>query len=76
MAVSQHLIAWLCGPELLNDFLLKVFYAMKGELSRYTFGATIATIGVDDVRKLTTPLPPLDEQQHIVDYLNDSVSGD
>jgi type I restriction enzyme, S subunit len=69
MAVSQHLIAWVCGPRILNRYLLRVFYAMKGELSRFTFGATIATIGMDDVRKLVTPVPPLDEQLTIATYL-------
>lgn len=72
MAVSQHLIAWLCGPRLLNGYLLKVFYAMKEELTRHTFGATIATIGMGDVRKLVTPLPPLDEQTRIVEHIDEA----
>lgn len=69
MAVSQHLIAWVCGPRISNRYLLRVFYTMKAELSRFTFGATIATIGMDDVRNLVTPVPPLDEQVGIAAYL-------
>lgn len=69
MAVSQHLIAWVCGPTLLPEFLLRVFYAMEPTLERYTFGATIRTIGMDDVRTMVTPLPPLDEQQRIVHWI-------
>ena len=69
MAVSQHLIAWVCGPRIKNEYLLRVFYAMQAELSRFTFGATIATIGMDDVRKLTTPVPPIKEQARIVEYV-------
>lgn len=65
MAVSQHVIAWVCGPQVLNEYLLRVFYAMKQELERYTFGATIATIGMDDVGKLVTPVPPVIEQRAI-----------
>jgi type I restriction enzyme S subunit len=72
MAVSQHLIAWVCGPRISNRYLLRVFYAMKAELSRFTFGATIATIGMDDVRNLVTPVPPLDEQVRIAAYLESS----
>ena len=66
MAVSQHLIAWICGPRLNPEFLLHVLYALERELESSTFGATIRTIGMDDVRKLTTPVPPLAEQIEIV----------
>ncbi|MCG5512576.1 restriction endonuclease subunit S [Ectothiorhodospira shaposhnikovii] len=63
MAVSQHLIAWLCKDEIvIPEYLLLVFYAMKEELDRYTFGATIKTIGMPDIRSLVMPLPPLSEQ--------------
>jgi type I restriction enzyme S subunit len=54
MAVSQHVIAWLCDLQQMNpEYLLFVFYAMKDELERYTFGATLKTIGMPDVNKLT-----------------------
>lgn len=69
MAVSQHLIAWVCGPLIHPEYLLHVFYAMEHELDAFTFGATIKTIGMDDVRKLVTPVPPLVEQLQIVETL-------
>jgi len=70
MAVSQHLIAWVCHDDaVISEYLLLVFYAMKEELDRYTFGATIKTIGMPDVRSLTTPAPPLSEQRDVVDYV-------
>ena len=47
------------------EYLLLVFYAMERELDRYTFGATIKTIGMPDVRKLTLALPPVEEQEAI-----------
>jgi type I restriction enzyme S subunit len=68
MAVSQHLIAWVCGPRITNEYLLRVFYAMKPELARFTLGATIATIGMDDVGKLVTPVPPISEQINIAAF--------
>jgi type I restriction enzyme S subunit len=67
MCVSQHLIAWICIKILmLPEYLLLVFYAMEEELGRFTFGATLKTIGMPDVRKLTTTVPPLTEQAEIV----------
>ena len=68
MAVSQHIIAWICVNEkVIPEYLLLVFYAMKDELERYTFGATLKTIGMPDVNKLTAAFPCLEEQKHIIE---------
>lgn len=40
MAVSQHFIAWLCGPLLIPEFLLLRFRSMTQELDRLTTGAS------------------------------------
>lgn len=66
MAVSQHFIAWLCGPRLLPEFLLLRLRSMTQELDRLTTGATIKTIGMPEVRTIATTVPPLDEQKAIV----------
>ena len=69
MAVSQHLIAWICDEEyLIPEFLLLVFYAMESEFDRYTFGATLKTIGMDNVRSLTAAIPPIQEQSKIIHW--------
>lgn len=68
MAVSQHFIAWLCGPSLLPEFLLLRLRSMTQELDRLTTGATIKTIGMPEVRTLMTPVPPLKEQEAIVGH--------
>ena len=71
MCVSQHLIAWICNESLvLPEYLLLVFYAMEEELDRFTFGATIKTIGMPDIRKLVTPVPPVTEQVQVVADVN------
>lgn len=72
MAVSQHIIAWVCGPRIVPEYLLRVFYSMRSELDRLSFGATIRTIGMGDVLTLTTPLPPVDEQRRIVAFVEES----
>jgi len=69
MAVSQHIIAWLCGPRIVPEYLLRVFYAMAQEFERLTMGSTIKTIGMPDVDELKTPVPPLGEQMAIVKYV-------
>jgi type I restriction enzyme S subunit len=69
MAVSQHLIAWICDEKfIIPEFLLLVFYAMENEFERYTFGATIKTIGMDNVRGLKSTFPPIEEQRNLIDW--------
>lgn len=70
MAVSQHVIAWICNEDkVIPEFLLLIFYAMKDELDRYTFGATLKTIGMPDVKKLTAAFPDIEEQSLIIEYV-------
>lgn len=69
MAVSQHFIAWICGEEIIPEYLLRVFDAMQNELERLTMGATLRTIGMPEVKTLTTPVPPVDEQEIIVNHI-------
>lgn len=73
MAVSQHIIAWLCGTHMLNTYLLYVLYAMKPELYRITAGSTIPTIGMPEVLATSTPVPPLGEQGRIVAHVRSSL---
>ncbi|PSU66913.1 restriction endonuclease subunit S [Photobacterium phosphoreum] len=69
MAVSQHLIAWICNECcLIPEYLLLVFYAMESEFDRYTSGATLKTIGMDNVRSLTAAFPPIYEQEEIINW--------
>jgi len=69
MCLSQHLIGWVCGPKVYNYYLLHVLYAMEQEIYRLTAGATIPTIGMTDVKRMAMPIPPLEEQYAISDYL-------
>lgn len=67
MACSQHFIGWVCGARLYPEYLLFALRSMAGELERVTMGATLKTIGMDDVKALSIPLPPMAEQRAIVD---------
>ena len=70
MAVSQHFIAWICKENVIPEYLLRVFDAMQGELERLTMGATLRTIGMPEVNTLATPVPPVDEQEMIVNHIH------
>lgn len=70
MAVSQHFIAWLCGPHLDNHFLYYMLQLMKPEFERMAVGSTIKTIGLRYFEKLQIPLPPLPEQRKIAQILS------
>jgi type I restriction enzyme S subunit len=76
MAVSQHLIAWICDQRVLvPEYLLLLIYGMKGELLRLTNGATIGTIGLGDVKELRVCVPPMGEQLEIVKWVFDLKEG-
>ncbi|SEA81350.1 restriction endonuclease subunit S [Alkalimonas amylolytica] len=67
MAVSQHIIAWLCHEDrVIPEYLLFTIYGMTGELLRLTNGSTIGTIGLGDVKSIRMALPPIVEQRDIV----------
>ena len=71
MATTQDFVNWVCGPKLLPEYLLYVFRAMNSEFDRLKFGSTHQTIYMPDVAKLSTPLPPIDEQREIVLAIRD-----
>lgn len=66
MAISQHIIAWVCGPALRPRWLLYVLYAMRPELEAIARGTTIGTIGMHTLRRLMIPLPTLAEQDALL----------
>jgi type I restriction enzyme S subunit len=67
MATTQDFANWVCGPQVVPEYLLYVFRAMGAEFSRLKFGSTHSTIYMPDVAKFAMPLPPVEEQREIVD---------
>ncbi len=75
MAVSQHIIAWLCDEERITpEYLLFSIYGMRGELLRLTNGSTIGTIGLADVKSLCVAVPSIPEQEAIVTNVFDQMN--
>lgn len=72
MATSQHFAAWICGPLLDPEYLWALFAdAMQPLFDSFRNGSTIRTIGMGDLKSFRIPLPPLDEQRRIVEYLDE-----
>jgi len=71
MAVSQHFIAWDCGPkgQIEPWFLYNWLQVQKPFFERMAVGSTIKTIGLPLFKRLTIDLPPLPEQRKIAEIL-------
>jgi type I restriction enzyme, S subunit len=74
MATTQDFVGWICGERVRPKFLYYVLRAMKPEFRRLMIGSTHQTIYMPDIRSFRTPLPPLDEQDEIIDRL-DRITG-
>jgi type I restriction enzyme S subunit len=70
MATSQDFVTWICSPQLNPFYLLWCLRAMRSDLlGRLAMGSTHKTIYVPDLQMLRIPLPPLAEQQSIVECI-------
>lgn len=69
MATTQDFANWVCGKDLLPDFLLYVFRAMDSEFKRLMIGSTHSTIYMPDIQALRFALPPKEEQIEIVAHI-------
>jgi len=68
MATSQDFATWTCGPLLRPRFLLLCLRAMRGDLlGRLAMGSTHKTIYMPDIQSIRIPLPPVEEQDEIVE---------
>lgn len=71
MAVSQHFMAWRCGPQLHNIYLYYWLQSAKPQFERIANGSTIKTIGLQYFKDLRLPTPSLEEQHAIASALSD-----
>lgn len=70
MATSQDYVTWTCGPLLDNRFVLWALRAMPSTIQSLTMGSTHKTIYMPDIEQLAVPLPPVESQRTIADYLD------
>jgi len=71
MATTQDFANWVCGELILPEYLVFVFRAMQPEFKRLTMGSTHQTIYMPDIAQFVTPLPSLEEQMRIADYVQE-----
>ena len=70
LATSQDYVTWTCGPRLRQRFLLLCLRAMREDLlGRLAMGSTHQTIYLPDIQSIRIPLPPLEEQDHLVEWI-------
>jgi type I restriction enzyme S subunit len=68
MTTSQDFATWTCGMFLRPRFLLLCLRAMRQDLlGRLAMGSTHKTIYMPEIRSIRIPLPPVAEQEEIVD---------
>ena len=60
----------VCGKEVYNEFLYWWFWGKTDYLNSLGTGATFKEISKKVVEEIIIPVPPLSEQQSIVDYLD------
>ena len=70
LATTQDYVNWVCKSDLRPEYLLLVFRSMNSEFQRRTMGSTHRTIYMPDVRRFSTPLPTIEEQENIVSFVN------
>jgi type I restriction enzyme, S subunit len=70
MATSQDFWNWVCGPELVPEYLNYQFKSMNAEFKSLNMGSTHQTIYQRDAATLQIVVPPLEEQRTIVDHLD------
>jgi type I restriction enzyme S subunit len=75
MATSQDFATWTCGPLIKPRFLLLCLRAMRQDLlGRLAMGSTHKTIYMPDLESIMVPLPPLPEQEELVEAAYDQQS--
>ena len=70
MATSQDFWNWVCGPELLPEYLNYQFKSMNAEFESLNMGSTHQTIYQKDAAGLGVVVPPLEQQRAITGYLD------
>lgn len=69
MATTQDFANWVPGPRISSEFLLYALRAMAEEFERVRYGSTHHTIYMPDIRRLSMPVPPREEQDLIIAFL-------
>lgn len=67
MAVSQDFAVWVCGPDLVPEYLMAALRFSREHLLTASSGAIHKTIYMDDLKSFQLLLPSVSEQRRIVE---------
>jgi type I restriction enzyme S subunit len=70
MATSQDFVNWVCGPELLPEYLYYAFRSSEAEFDRLQQGTTHKTIYMPIAEQFCVLLPPVPTQHRIAAILD------
>jgi type I restriction enzyme S subunit len=74
MATSQDFATWTCTKALLPEYLMYALLAEGEDIRNFGRGSTHTTIYFPEIRALNIALPPLREQQVVVDRIRASLT--
>jgi len=74
MATTQDFANWICGPKLRPLYLLYALRSMRQEFRRLIMGSTHSTIYMPDIERFAIPIPPIDEQDTIIQAIRSASS--
>lgn len=74
MATSQDFWNWVCGQELLPEYLWYQFQAFRPYFQTLIQGSTHKTIYKADAASMTITVPPLSEQRGLVAHLGKAMA--
>jgi type I restriction enzyme S subunit len=70
MATSQDFANWVCGPDLLPEYLYEALRASKGQFDKEKQGTTHKTIYMPVLERFRILVPPLLHQRFIAEILD------
>src|SRR5262249_20244785 len=63
MATSQDFVNWVCGPELLPEYLMAALMAARNWITEIPDGSTHKTIYIPVVERFAIAIPPIELQR-------------
>lgn len=70
ICTNQGFINFVCGPELVPEYLAYWLRTQKAKMIQHAGGTTFKEIARGAIKKFEIPIPPLPEQRRIVDLLS------
>lgn len=70
ICTNQGFVNFICGPELVPEYLAYWLQTQKAKMIQHAGGTTFKEIGRGALKKFEIPIPALPEQRRIVDLLS------